>query len=295
MLSSKAYTLVKFSELLSFSKVAKELHMTQPCVTYQIKDLEREYDIKIYQKDANKLSLTKEGELLVKYAKRMISLDNSARTGITNLYNNITSITVGITPTAEETFVTQVFAKYSLLNPDIHIKIISDTINKIYEKLKVYEVDIALVEGRVNDNNFKNLLLDTDFLCLACSPSNPISKKQTVTIDELKTQNLILRLPTSGTRRLFESSLLAHNKNINEFNVVMEIDNITTIKELVQNNYGVTIIANSSCIEEVEKGKLILLPIENLSMVREINLIYHNDFTNIRLLQDIQKIYRKTK
>ena len=75
----------------------------------------------------------------------------------------------------------------------------------------------------------------------------------------------------------------------------MEIDNITTIKELVQNNYGVTIIANSSCIEEVEKGKLILLPIENLSMVREINLIYHNDFTNIRLLQDIQKIYRKTK
>ncbi len=74
MLSSKAYTLVKFSELLSFSKVAKELHMTQPCVTYQIKDLEREYDIKIYQKDANKISLTKEGELLVKYAERMISL-----------------------------------------------------------------------------------------------------------------------------------------------------------------------------------------------------------------------------
>ena len=232
---------------------------------------------------------------MFKYAKRMISLDNAARTGITNLYNNITSITVGITPTAEETFVPQVFAKYSLLNPDIHIKIISDTINKIYDKLKVYEVDIALVEGRINDNNFKNLLLDTDFLCLACSPSNPLSKKQTVTIDELKTQNLILRLPTSGTRRLFESSLLAHNKNINEFNVIMEIDNITTIKELVQNNYGVTIIANSSCIEEVEKGKLILLPIENLSMVREINLIYHNDFTNIRLLQDIQKIYRKTK
>lgn len=75
----------------------------------------------------------------------------------------------------------------------------------------------------------------------------------------------------------------------------MEVDNINTIKKLVQSNYGVSIIANSSCLEEVDKCKLILLPIEKLSMIREINLIYHNDFTNIKLLSDIQNIYRKSK
>ena len=78
-----------------------------------------------------------------------------------------------------------------------------------------------------------------------------------------------------------------------DFNVVLEVDNIATIKDLVRRNYGVSILARSACLDELKKGKLTALPIENLSMVREVNLLYHHTFNHMEILQDIVRIYNE--
>jgi DNA-binding transcriptional LysR family regulator len=295
MIDVKTFTLLAFSENKNFSKTAVSLHMSQPNVSYQIGALEKEYGIKIYRNEQGKISITKEGYILAKYAKRLIEQDSNARQALKNFSRDVSSIVVGITPTAEETMVPQIFAKYSSLHPNVHIKIISSDIRNIYDMMRDFSIDLAIVEGQIHDPNYKSLLIDTDFLCLAVAPENKLADKQIVTIDELKHENLILRLPNSGTRILFESTLLANRETLDNFNVTMEIDNINTIKELVESNYGVSVIANSYCLEEAHKKKLILIPIEKMSMVREINLIYHNDFTNMQLLSDIQQIYLNSK
>ena len=71
----------------------------------------------------------------------------------------------------------------------------------------------------------------------------------------------------------------------------MEVDNIATIKELVRQNFGVSILAKSACMEDVRKGYLKILPVENLSMTREINIVYHKDFEHTEVLSDIMKLY----
>ena len=114
-----------------------------------------------------------------------------------------------------------------------------------------------------------------------------------VTVEELKNERMILRLPNSGTRNLFAANLESRNLSLDDFNVVLEVDNIATIKDLVRRNYGVSVLARSACMDELKKGKITVLPIENLSMVREINILYHHTFRHEETLREIVKLYNE--
>ncbi len=101
-------------------------------------------------------------------------------------------------------------------------------------------------------------------------------------------------MPNSGTRNLFLAHLESNNMSIDEFNVIMEVDNIATIKDLIRRDFGVSILAKSACLDEIKKKKLTALPVENLSMIRDVNIIYHNDFEHVNILQNIVKMYNET-
>ncbi len=129
---------------------------------------------------------------------------------------------------------------------------------------------------------------------LAVSPSHPFASKSMVTLSELKKERMILRLPGSGTRNLFVAYLESNNMSIHDFDVILELDNMATIKDLIRRDFGVSILAKSVCLDEIKKGKIVTLPVENLSMMREINLAYHSDFTQFDVLQQIVKVYNET-
>ena len=80
---------------------------------------------------------------------------------------------------------------------------------------------------------------------------------------------MILRLQTSTTRKIFEASLEYNNDSIKNYNVVLEVDNIATIKDLIRKDFGISVLAKSACMDEVNKNKLAILPIEKLQMIRQ--------------------------
>ncbi|MDE5566246.1 MAG: LysR family transcriptional regulator, partial [Anaeroplasmataceae bacterium] len=281
MIDPRIETLISVCETKNFTKTASLLNLTQPAVSQHIKSLESELGIKLFLRSEKSLQLTQEGAIVLKYAKRIKTLYASIITAIEDEKRNIKSLAVGVTPTAENNIISEVLAKFAAEKGNAHIRIISDTIKNLYDKLKTYEIDIAILEGSIVDKDFNSILLDTDYLVLAVSNDNPLSKKSMVTLADLKKQNLILRLPGSGTRNLFESHLKSHNESLNSFHITLEVDNISTIKDLVQHNFGVSILAKSVCENEVKKGKFKILPVENLSMIREISLFYHKDFSHI--------------
>ena len=114
-----------------------------------------------------------------------------------------------------------------------------------------------------------------------------------VTLNELKGEQMILRLPTSATRQLFESTLESIGDSIRSFNVTIEVDNIATIKDLIRKDLGVSILPKSACMDELRKGKIAALPIENLSMARETRIVYNRDFDHPEILQEITKTYQE--
>jgi DNA-binding transcriptional LysR family regulator len=267
--------------------------LTQPAVTQHIKQLERELNIKIFNRVGREIKPTNEGNIVIQYARRSIALYQRMEQSLLDEQRQIRRLTVGITHTAESNAVAEVLGKYCAENPGTSITIITDSINHLYGMLKNYEVDLAVVEGRVQDASINTLLLDTDSLVFVVSNNSPLAKKSMVTLNEIKAQPLILRRPSSGTRNLFIAHLESNNMSLNDFNVILEVDNIATIKDLIRRDIGVSILAKSACLDELKKGKITVLPIENLSMIREINILYHDDFKHIDILQSILKEYNK--
>lgn len=294
MIDVRLETLIKVAELKNFTKAAEELNLTQPCVSHHISSLEEELNITIFNRQKNNLILTNEGEIVLKYAKRFQNLSTKLNQELIDYKSNITKLRIGLTHTSESNIMTEVLAKCVNIMSNLTITINTDTIKNLYDKLENYEIDIAIIEGKNSNNNLNSFMLDTDYLVCAMSNNDPLSKNGVITLNELKKEKLILRLPTSATRILFESTLESINESIDEFNIILEVDNIATIKDLVRKNLGISILPKSACMNEVKKKKMTILPIENLSMIRETNIIYPKNFSHIDILKTITKIYQET-
>ncbi len=292
MLDAKLETLLVVADCKSFTKAAKLLSLTQPAVSHHIELLERECNATLFLRGKGEFRLTKEGEIAVTYARRLKALHQKMLSKIEDEKRHISRFRIGITHTSENNTITEALAKYAVQSSEVSITIITEPINILYDMLENYELDIAIVEGKRLSAKLNYFMLDTDYLVCVVSNENPLSKQSMVTVNELKKEKMILRLPTSATRKLFEASLLGINESIDGFNVSLEVDNVGIIKDLVRKDFGISVLPKSACISDFKKAKLKILPIENLSMMREMNIAYHKDFSHLEVIKDIVQLYQ---
>lgn len=293
MLDPKLDTLLLVAEKRNFTRAAQALSLTQPAVSHHISQLEQELGVRLFVRGNGDLMLTPEGETVLLYVRRMKALEKKMAEELQEAGRRLTRLRIGITHTAESSIVAEVLARYTNENPGISITIVTDNINNLYDMLENFELDLAVVEGRSTRPELSALMLDTDYLVCVLANTHPLSHSSMITLDEIRQEKLILRLPNSETRVRFESALAAIGESIADFQVILEVDNVATIKDLIRKNLGISILARSACMDELRKGKLTALPIENLSMTRETNLVYHRDFAHKETLQDILALYKK--
>ena len=295
MLDPKLETFITVAELKNFTKAAQALNLTQPAVSNHINQLEKEYNTKLFMRKKKDFTLTNEGKIALTYARRLKALHDKMIQKIADEQTSSSHIKIGITHTSENNNITEVLAQYANQMHNITITIITDSINNLYDMLENYQLDIAIVDGKKQSGKLNYLMLDTDYLVCVLSSQHPLAKNSSISLNQLKKENMILRLPSSSTRSLFEATLISINESIDSFNVLLEVDNVSTIKQLVMNNFGVSILPQSVCTKDAKKGKIKTLPIENLSMTRQMNIAYNKDFANIDVLNDIVTLYRTSQ
>ena len=295
MLDPKLETFITVAELKNFTKAAQALNLTQPAVSNHINQLEKEYNTKLFMRKKKDFTLTNEGKIALTYARRLKALHDKMIQKIADEQTSSSHIKIGITHTSENNNITEVLAQYANQMHNITITIITDSINNLYDMLENYQLDIAIVDGKKQSGKLNYLMLDTDYLVCVLSSQHPLAKNSSISLNQLKKENMILRLPSSSTRSLFEATLISIIESIDSFNVLLEVDNVSTIKQLVMNNFGVSILPQSVCTKDVKKGKIKTLPIENLSMTRQMNIAYNKDFANIDVLNDIVTLYRTSQ
>ena len=157
-------TLLAVVEQGSFTRAAEALSLTQPAVSHHISQLEDELGVPLFVRDRGRLKLTPEGEIAVKYAKRLTAIYGNLLSELQYAQNHVTQLKVGITHTSESNLTPEVLAKCSSLNSNLKITILTDTINNLYDMLGNYEIDLAIVEGAQHNPSFGSLMLDTDYL-----------------------------------------------------------------------------------------------------------------------------------
>lgn len=293
MLDVKLETLLVVADCKNFTKAAEILSLTQPAVSNHVNQLEKECNAKLFLRGKGDIKLTQEGKIAVTYARRLKALNAKMLEEISDAQKHLSRFRIGITHTSENNAITEILANYANAHSNITITILTDTINNLYEMLENYELDIAIVEGKRMSPKLNYFMLDTDYLVCVLNNDNPLARQSMVTLNDLKKESMILRLPTSATRQLFESTLISINESIENFDVSLEVDNVATIKELVRKDLGVSILPKSACISDAKKGKLTVLPIENLSMMREMNIAYNKDFTHVEILNGIVQLYQR--
>lgn len=293
MLGTKMETLLAVEKYRNYTRAAQALSMTQPGITHHIKQLEEEVGAPLFIRGKDGMRITHEGEIVVKYAKRFQALNRKMHLELENIKTESINLHIGITHTAESNQTAEVLAKCCNQHGGLNITILTDTIKNLYDMLSNYEIDLAIVDGPVSCSEFSSIMLDTDYLVCAMSPTHPLSGHAAITLTELKKQQLILRLPTSATRSQFESALENRSESIHNFDITLEVDNIATIKDLIRKDLGVSILPRSACMDELRKGKIVALPVENLSMIRETHIIYNPDFSHTDILQEIIATYQR--
>ena len=294
MLSVRTRSLIAVADTKNFTKAASMLSLTQPAISHHISQLEEELGVSLFIRKKSGLELTPEGEIAVRYARRMNVLYNKLRKDLLDIENQPAKLCIGITHTAESNLTAEILARCSSETSGLSIMIVTDTINNLYARLENYELDLAIVEGTGSPQAFSSLVLNTDFLVCVMSAENSLASKAMITLSELKSEPLILRLPSSATRMQFDAELRAMNDSPDNYNIILEVDNIATIKDLVRKNLGISVLPQSACLKELRKGNLVALPIENLSMARETRLVYNKDFSRMDILQTITGTYRDT-
>ena len=293
LIDQKLISFMKIVDTNSFTKAADALALTQPAVSQHIHNLEEELGVKLFIRNHNQLRLTANGEIVDKYARRLLAISNNLIQSLKDEKENVSSLSVGITHSVESSQIVEALAEYSNQSKGLTIKVVTDTVENLHKMIRNFELDFLIINGKLKDSKLNYMTMDTDCLVLAVSPTHRLAAQNTVTLEELKKEKLILRLPTSNTISLFDQALNQNNLSVSDFDVVLEMDNIATIKDLIRQNFGVSVLSKSACMDEIRKGKLIGLPIENLSLIRDINIIYPKDYENLQTIQDIVELYNR--
>ena len=277
MIDERLLSLYILSKEKNYTKTANTLNLTQPAISHHIKALEKEYNQKLIVKKGKNLTLTPAGEILVQYYDKFKSLDVRMNEDITNINSLNKFIDIGITLTAGESLIPSILSIIIKSIPNISINFHTDNMEKIYKGVKNDVLDFAIIEGQFpKETSINSFLLAEDEMILVTSPSHTFKNMKKINRLLLQKERLILRERKSNTRTLIEEFLNNNGDSISRYNVMLELENINLIKELVSQNYGVSILPRSVCQQEIKKGKLIEVELEDFHIHRGIYIVYKN-------------------
>lgn len=285
------FTLLVVSRLKSYSGAARELALTPSAVLQQIRSLESELGVILFEKDGKNLISTPECTVIARYADRIDSLCDRMSEELSNARSGLKRLVIGVTSSVESSSLTRLLTNYRTDSEEVQFTVVSDLAENLCEKLSSYVIDLAIIDGEAPRRDFNSIILDTDRLVVAVPPDSPYVEQGMITPDQLRTEKLILRPAGSGTRRLFEANLRSIGRSIDEFRIMMEVDSVSTIKRLVSCGYGISVLSGRACEKDVEKKTLCTVPLCDMNMARNVSIYYRTDFHNDALLQKIRVLY----
>ena len=263
----------KVAELGSMSAAAKSLYITQPSVSLAIAEIEKEYDVKLFDRIGNRLSLTPTGQQLMGYTSSIIQQYKEMELFLKDESHNM-GIRVGATATIGHYIIAPIIERLKKEMPGVKCEVTVASTGVIEERLLRSELDIGFVEGDITVNNLVVAPIIDDELCVVCSKRHRFYKRQSIRLQELEGENFILREAGSGTRAKVESIL---RENHISYNPQWNCYSFEAIKEAVMHNLGITIMSPQVVRHELQNGELWSCTIDDVSLKRTFDLVYRQN------------------
>ena len=264
-------TFLTACRLLNYTDTARELHITQPAVSQHIHFLEEHYHAKLFRYEGKKLCLTDSGVLLRKAATTMkhdeITLLETLKP------SSRTKLVFGATRTIGDYYIPDTLIRYLASKQSADICMLVDNTETLLNKIDLGELDFALIEGyfRKSEYDFR-VISEQRFVAVCGADYFPKSRK--ITFDALFESCIILREPGSGTREILERYLHERNGSIADFQRVIEVGSIRSIKSLVSANCGITFLYEAAVAQELLEGTLRKIPLVDFKMENDFTMVW---------------------
>lgn len=271
---------------LSFTKAAEALFMTQPAVTFQIRQLEEHFNTRLFDRAHGRISLTPAGHVALEYAERILGMSSELDTRLKEMSGHVAGpMLVGASMTIAEYLLPQLLGEFKARHPGVVPRLFVANSEAVQARVAERTLDLGFIEG---DSHLPSLITDTcaeDELQVVCAPSHPLAGLGTVPPKALTEHAYISREPGSGTREVIDHYLQKAGVQPESLQLVMELGSPEALKGLAATGLGFAIMSRATVAKETQLGHLISIPLEP-RLTRHFAVVYPKERFHSRLVND---------
>lgn len=259
----------------SFSAAAEKLHLTQPAVTWQIKNLEEHYDLRFFERTGKKILLTEEGRILFDFADRILTLSREAEEALADLRGlSRGTLRIDTVFTFGDYYLSALLLAFYRKYPKIILQVNTGNTSQIIENTLLHKNDLAFVAYDPKNEKLKVHEIISDVLVGVVAPLHPWARKKSIRLKDLDGEPLILREHGSSPRRILEA--IFDERKVHP-RIILESASTPVIKKTVESGIGMAILSQQVVKEELRSQRLTKLSIRDAEIVYRFYLVYHKD------------------
>ncbi|MDS0524637.1 LysR family transcriptional regulator [Clostridium sp. SHJSY1] len=268
-------TFLVISKLQSFTGAASTLGYAQSTITTQIKQLEEELGVKLFDRIGKNITLTHEGKKLLPYAKQMLKLSQDIKNVVFNEESPSGTLTIGAAESLCVLRLPEILKEYRRLFPDVEVSLKFGSCADFRHFLKDNIIDVAFSLGRkIDSEDFISEIEFDETMLLLAYPGHPLINKEEIFPKDIENEPLILTETGCSYRASFENILNEYNVKAN---LVLETGSVQAIKQFTMSGLGITLLPKVAVEDEINSGKLIPLNWVGPSFGVISQVIYHKD------------------
>ena len=259
---------------LSFTKAADALCMTQPAVTFQVRQLEEQYNTRLFDRANGRISLTPAGVLALDYAERILALSGELGTRLKEISGQeVGPLLIGASTTIAEFLLPTILGEYKARHPGIVPQLSVANSEAVQARVAERSLDLGFIEG---DSHLPTHVTDVccdDELQVVCAPSHPLARCSSVPPKLLTEHAYVGRESGSGTREVIDHYLQRAGLSLDALQLVMEAGSPEALKGLVASGLGFTIMSRATAEKEVRLRELVRIPLDP-PLIRLLSVVY---------------------
>ena len=247
----------------SFTRAAEHLYMTQPAVTFQIKQLEEHFDTRLLDRGHGKISLTPAGEIVLAYAERILGLSAELDSRVSEMTDELAGqIKIGTSTTIAAYWLPDVLESFKRKYPRVLPRVVVGNSKLTEERVAARDLDIGLIEVVTEQHNIERRSAARDELMVICSPDHPLAKFKKLSAKDLIAYPFIDRDPGNGIRQIADEFFEAAGIAGSEITLCAELGSLAAIKQLAAAGLGFAIASERAIRRDVLEGRLAAIRLE---------------------------------
>ena len=261
----------------SFKKAADVLYVTQPAVSLQIQNLEKQLEITIFDRGGRKAMLTEAGKILLDYCQRILNQCDEACKAVEDL-NSLQggTLVIGASQTTGTYLMPRMIGLFRQKYPDVSVQLQVHSTRRTGWSVANGQIDLGIIGGQL-PSELENLLnvipYATDELALVLPSQHKLSREKELTKEDLYKINFVTLDSQSTTRKVVDKLLRDSGLDVQRLKIEMELNSLEAIKNAVQSGLGAAFLPVISIEKELSSGTIHKPNISDLGVKRELKLI----------------------